>query len=159
MTVAVRVADSTGDAGADDRAFVRDLGRRTVMASVDSGRPAPERAARAAFERLCDIVEAQSHVTLIARDGAQRIGFLLLLDDLPDEVTSLPQAFVAYMAVEPHCRRRGVGGALLAAAEDEAKRRRLPYMALMVTQENAAARRLYERGAYRTERLLLCKRL
>ena len=82
-----------------------------------------------------------------------------MLDDLPDEVTLLPQAFVAYMAVEPGVRRDGVGTALLAAAEDEARRRGLPYMALMVTEENAAARRLYERGGYRTERRLLCKPL
>jgi ribosomal protein S18 acetylase RimI-like enzyme len=32
-------------------------------------------------------------------------------------------------------------------------------MALMVTEENAAARRLYERAGYRTERRLLCKAL
>ena len=65
---------------------------------------------------------------------------------LPDEVTALPQGFIAYMAVEPSLRERGVGAALLAAAEDEARRRGLPYMALMVTEENAAARALYERA-------------
>ena len=32
-------------------------------------------------------------------------------------------------------------------------------MALMVTEENAAARALYERAGYRTERRLLCKTL
>jgi len=83
----------------------------------------------------------------------------LMLDQLPDEVTSLPQGFVAYMAVEPEARRSGVARALLAAAEDEAKRRSLPYMALMVTEENAAARALYEDAGYRTERRLLCKEL
>lgn len=129
------------------------------MTSVGSVRPAAEPAVRAAFDRLCEIVEEQSHVALIAEEDGRRIGFLLLLDGLPDEVTSLPQAFVAYMAVEPRDRRRGAGAALLAAAEDEAKRRGLPYMALMVTEENEAARRLYERSAYRTERRLLCKPL
>jgi ribosomal protein S18 acetylase RimI-like enzyme len=32
-------------------------------------------------------------------------------------------------------------------------------MALMVSEENEAARRLYERDGYRTERRLLCKLL
>jgi ribosomal protein S18 acetylase RimI-like enzyme len=98
-------------------------------------------------------------VTLIAERGGERVGFLLLLDQLPDEVTLRPQAFVAYMAVEPCARGTGVGAALLAAAENEARRRLLPYMALMVTEENEAARRLYERAGYRTERRLLCKPL
>jgi ribosomal protein S18 acetylase RimI-like enzyme len=129
------------------------------MSSVGSLRRATQPAVRAAFDRLCDIVDEQSHVTLIAERNELRVGFLLLLDGLPDEVTSLSQGFVAYMAVEPVHRRAGVGAALLAAAEDEARRRGLPYMALMVTEENAGARRLYDRGGYRTERRLLCKPL
>lgn len=122
-------------------------------------RPVNEGKARDAFDRLYQIVANQSHITLIAQRDGTRLGFLLLLDDLPDEVTLLPQAFVAYMAVEPAVRGEGVGTALLAAAENEATRRGLPYMALMVTEENEAARRLYERRGYRTERRLLCKPL
>lgn len=129
------------------------------MASVSSIRPAPEAAVREAFERLCDLVEGQSHAMLIAHRGTERVGFVLLLDSLPDEVTLMPQAFLAYMAVEPAWRRRGVGAALMAAAEDEARRRGLPYMALMVTDENVAARALYDDCGYRTERRLLCKPL
>jgi ribosomal protein S18 acetylase RimI-like enzyme len=159
VTVEIRHAQRSGAQAAADREFVMALGRKCVMSSVNSLRPAPEADARAAFDRLCEIVDGQSHVTLIARRGEERLGFLLMLDDLPDEVTLLPQAFVAYMAVEPGSRRQGVGAALLAAAEDEARRRGLPYMALMVTQENEAALRLYERDGYLTERRLLCKPL
>jgi ribosomal protein S18 acetylase RimI-like enzyme len=129
------------------------------MSSVGSLRRASEPAVRAAYERLCDIVEDQSHVTLIAQCADRRVGFLMLLDDLPDEVTSLPQGFVAYMAVDPEYRRTGVGSELLAAAEDEARRRGLPYISLMVTEENAQARSLYDRHGYLTERRLLCKAL
>jgi ribosomal protein S18 acetylase RimI-like enzyme len=159
MTLHVRAASGAGEAGAADRAFVKELGRRCATSSVGALRRASEPAVRAAFDRLCDVVDGQSHVTLIAQRADRRVGFLMLLDDLPDEVTALPQGFVAYMAVEPECRGAGVGAALLAAAEDEARRRGLPYMALMVTEENAVARRLYERGGYRTERRLLCKPL
>ncbi|HVR47095.1 MAG TPA: GNAT family N-acetyltransferase [Candidatus Binatia bacterium] len=159
MTLQVRVSGGAEEAGAADRAFVRELGRRCAMSSVGSLRLATESAVRFAFDRLCDVVYDQSHVTLIAQSAERRVGFLLLLDELPDEVTALPQGFVAYMAVEPECRGSGVGAALLAAAEDEARRRGLPYIAMMVTEENAGARRLYERGGYRTERRLLCKPL
>jgi GNAT superfamily N-acetyltransferase len=154
VTVAVRRA-----ASADDRAFVDDLGKRSTASSVSSLRPAPPLASIAAYERLLETVAAQSHVTLIAERDGRPAGFALLLDDLPDDVTGLPQAFLAYMAVEPALQRHGVGTALLRAAEDEAKRRGLPYMAFMVTEENAAARALYERAGYVTERRLLSKAL
>jgi ribosomal protein S18 acetylase RimI-like enzyme len=98
-------------------------------------------------------------VLLIAEHQAKPAGFLLMLDTLPDEVTRMPQAFVAYMAVEPSLRGRGIASRLLGAAEDEARRRGLPYMGLMVTEDNAAARALYERAGYLTERRLLCKPL
>jgi len=129
------------------------------MASVPSFRHPPEAMVRVALSRLLEIVEGQSHVTLIAHDDDAPVGFALMLDELPDEVTSIAQGFIAYMAVEPDHQGRGIGAALLRGAEDEARRRGLPYMTLMVTEENAAARALYERGGYFTERRLLCKPL
>ncbi len=142
-----------------DRAFIGELGTRTLGDSVSTLRPAPAAMVRISFDRLLELVFSQPHIGVIAeRDGA-RVGFLLMLDQLPDEVTSLPQGFIAYMAVEPLARRGGVARALLSAAENEAKARSLPYMALMVTEENAAARALYEDAGYRTERRLLCKEL
>jgi ribosomal protein S18 acetylase RimI-like enzyme len=159
MSVEVRRSERNDAHAEEDLAFVRMLGRACVMSSVSTVRPTREADARSAFDRLCEVVEAQPHVTLIAQRGGDRLGFLLMLDDLPDEVTLLPQAFVAYMAVEPGARGEGVGAALLSAAENEARARRLPYMALMVTEENVAARRLYDRAGYLTERRLLCKPL
>lgn len=155
----IRLGERTGTHAAADRAFVNDLGRRSAVSSVGSLRPANDAKVREAFDRLTSIVESQSHVALIAERAGKRVGFLLLLDDLPDEVTLLRGGFVAYMAVEPDSWRSGVGSALLEAAEDEARRRRLPYIALMVSEENEAARGLYDRGGYRTERRLLCKQL
>ena len=146
-------------AGPADHAFLDDLGKRTLGSSVATFRRAPDAMVRVSYERLLDIVYGQSHVGLIAERDGVPVGFLLMLDQLPDEVTAMPQGFVAYMAVEPEVRRSGAGRALLEAAEDEAKRRALPYMGLMVTEENAAARALYERAGYRTERRLLCKEL
>lgn len=144
---------------AADRAFVACLGKRTLRSSVASFRDTTDSMLESSFERLLDIVYGQSHVLLVAEDGGEPAGFVLLLDQLPDEVTSMPQGFIAYMAVEPGSRQQGVGQRLLEAAEDEARKRGAPYMALMVTEENAAARALYEGAGYVTERRLLCKPL
>lgn len=143
--------------GAGDWAFVEDLGRRVAASSRVRG--ASDEELDAAFVRLLDVVASQPHALFVAEEGGRETGFLILLDGLPDEVTLQPQAFVAYMAVEPLAEGRGVGTALLAAAEDEAKRRGLPYISLMVTESNLRAMRLYERCGYRTERRLLCKPL
>ncbi|MBV9104022.1 MAG: GNAT family N-acetyltransferase [Candidatus Eremiobacteraeota bacterium] len=143
----------------DDREFLWDLGRRTVAKSISELRPAPLVLAQTCYERLLEFVEAQSHVVLVAERRSQRIGFLLLLDALPDEVTGLPQGFIAYMAVEPRARQTGVGAALLRSAEAIARKRGLPFMAMMVTEDNGAARALYARAGYTTERRLLCKPL
>ncbi len=145
--------------GEADRAFIRDLGKRTAMDSVSPVRRASPGSVLESYDRLLEIVEDQSHVALIAESDGKPAGFLLLLDRLADEVTGEPQAFVAYMAVERAYRREGVGAALMRAAEDEARSRGLPYIALMVTEENAAAQALYATFGFVTERRLLCKEL
>ena len=142
-----------------DRGFVLELGRGTMGDSVAPFRDYLRCMLDASYEGLLEYSFAQSHVLLIAeRDGA-RAGFLLMLDTLPDEVTRMPQAFIVYMAVEPSQRRNGIGKQLLDAAEDAARKRGLPYMGLMVTEQNAAALRLYHGSGFLDERRLLCKPL
>jgi ribosomal protein S18 acetylase RimI-like enzyme len=143
-----------------DREFVRDLGARVAMTSVSPLRQAIGSLVVLAYEKLLEFIYSQSHVTLIADDdGGKQVGFLLLLDMLPDEVSMSPQAFVAYMAVEPEHRRRGIGRALLNAAEGVARERGLPMIAMMVTEGNVPALELYTSSGYSTERRLLCKPL
>jgi ribosomal protein S18 acetylase RimI-like enzyme len=143
--------------GPRDRAFVLDLGRRSLSASVPSHRnPAPQ-AVEESYERLIDFASERNHVLLIAESALEKLGFVLLLDGLPDEVTLEPQAFIAYMAVEPQARNQGAGTALLAAAETAARERGRSHVALMVTEDNDAARQLYAAAGYFTERRLLCK--
>jgi ribosomal protein S18 acetylase RimI-like enzyme len=144
---------------ADDRPFIDDLGKRTMADSVAQFRYVQEGLLEASYEGLLDFVFRQSHVLLVAERDGERAGFVLMLDAMPDEVTRMPQGFIAYMAVEPSARGHGIASRLLAAAEDEARRRGLPYMGLMVTEDNAAARALYGRAGYLTERRLLCKPL
>lgn len=144
---------------AADRAFVEDLGKRTLLDSVAAFRYRNQSMIEVSYERLLQIVFEQSHLFLIAEEDAAPAGFALMLDTLPDEVTLMPQGFIAYMAVEPQMRRRGAAAKLLAALEDEARARGLPYMGLMVTEGNAAALSLYRGAGYLTERRLMCKPL
>jgi ribosomal protein S18 acetylase RimI-like enzyme len=144
---------------AGDRPFVEDLGERTMRDSVASFRYYNEALVNASYAGLLDFVFTQSHALFVAEKDGERAGFVLMLDSMPDEVTRMPQAFIAYMAVEPSARRTGIGTRLLEAAEEAARQRGLPYMGLMVTEENEAARQLYERAGFLTERRLLCKPL
>ena len=151
--VAVRRGDR------DDRDFVRDLGRRSAGSSVSPARESRDADVAFAFDRLVDFVYDRSHEALIAEEHGERVGFLLMLYDVPDEVTLVDQGFIAYTAVEPHARRRGVGRALLSAAEAYARASGRRYMSLMVTEENAPARALYDGSDYATERRMMTKTL
>ncbi len=142
-----------------DRAFVRSLGERSADTSVSSLRGGDPVSVRIAFERLLAFVDEREHVVLIAELGDRRVGFVLLIFDLPDEVTLTDQAFVAYMAVEPDARGTGVGRALLDEAERSARDAGRGVVSLMVTEENAAARALYDGAGYVTERRMLSKRV
>jgi len=140
-----------------DRAFVIDLGRRVAPTSVSSLRIALPPLVEGAYERLVEYVLAREHDVLIAESDGAPAGFALLIYDLPDEITLTEQTFVAYMAVEPDRQRQGIGRALLASIEDRARRRGLPYLSLMVTEENAAARELYADAGFTTERRMMTK--
>lgn len=144
---------------ANDRSFVLDLGRRTIGASESAIRPASRKDLEKSYERLVDFIFGRSHVLLIAESSMEKIGFLVLLDEMPDEVSDGSQAFIAYMAVEPHAERQGVAKRLLDEAERVACERGLPALALMVTEGNRAARELYAQAGFVTERRLLAKKL
>jgi ribosomal protein S18 acetylase RimI-like enzyme len=143
----------------NDRGFIIDLGRRVAASSISTIRPAPLALVELAYDRLIEVVFGHACDVLIASDDAGPRGFLILLRDLPDEVTATEQAFVAYMAVEPAAQRRGIGAALLRGAEDLARASGLAFLSLMVTEDNLAARDLYHRFGLRTERRMLTKAL
>jgi ribosomal protein S18 acetylase RimI-like enzyme len=154
---ALKAPFSIRAATAHDRDFVEDLGLRTIASSASRVRGGDPADLRISYARLLEFLFKQSHVLLVAVAAEERLGFLVMLDDLPDEVTGAPQAFVAYMAVEPNARRLRVASALLERAEQLAREKGLPSIALMVTEENRAARELYARTGFVTERRLLAK--
>ena len=149
------VAVRRGDEG--DREFVRDLGRRTATSSISAVRIARHDDVLYSLERLTEFVFGRRHAALIAERGGERVGFLLLLYDMPDEVTLTQQAFVAYTAVEPHARAAGVGRALMVAAEAHARAEGFGYVSLMVTEDNTPARKLYDGAGFVTERRMMTK--
>ncbi len=70
------------------------------------------------------------------------------------------RGWVYYLAVAPDMRKRGLGQAMMRAAEAWVADRGMPKMQLMVRMENAAAAGFYHAIGYETEdRLLLAKRL
>jgi ribosomal protein S18 acetylase RimI-like enzyme len=142
-----------------DRAFVLDLGRRVSPTSVSSLRVAIAPLVEGAYERLVEYVIAREHDILVAEVDGVAAGFALLIYDLPDEITLTEQTFIAYMAVEPAWQRRGIAGILMANIEDQARKRGLPYLSLMVTEDNTAARALYAASGFTTERRMMTKAL
>jgi ribosomal protein S18 acetylase RimI-like enzyme len=143
-----------------DHAYIEALGTDTAEAGVSAARPVSGDVAALAFRRLLAFCEQRPQtVVLIAESESVPVGFLILIVDIPDDVTQMPQAFVAYMAVEPIARRRGAGRLLLSEAEREARKLGLPHLSLMVTAGNAPARALYDAVGFVEERAILTKPL
>ena len=140
-----------------DRAFVIDLGRRVSPTSVSSLRVGLPPLVEGAYERLVEYVISRDHAMLIADYDGVPAGFALVIFDLPDEITLTEQGFVAYMAVEPSVQRRGIGRELLDRIEVLARDRGVPYLSLMVTEENASAIGLYAAAGFSTERRMMTK--
>ena len=70
------------------------------------------------------------------------------------------RGWVYYLAVAPDARKRGLGQAMMRAAEAWVLARGMPKMQLMVRMENAAATGFYHAIGYETEeRVLLARRL
>lgn len=154
MSVRVRAARP------DDSSFIEVLGLATALDTVSPVRDISRPAAEAAFRRLLAFCnDRPGTVSLIAERANVPAGFLILVTDMPDEITQERQAFVAYLAVQENDRGRGVGRALLDAAIAEGQQRHLPYISLMVSADNVAARALYESEHFMNERVLMCRPL
>jgi len=142
----------------DDDRFISALGSTSAASSISQIRHVSADTAALSFRRLLMFCrERPGTVDLIADVDGDPAGFLILLTDVPDDVTQTDQAFIAFMAVAEPLRRSGVGKALLRAAEAEARRLRLPHLSLMVSADNAAARSLYDKAGFSAERQLLTK--
>jgi len=88
-------------------------------ASVSFMLPLPRAHARAFWDRVATDVAARRRILLAAADDQGICGTVQLFLELPDNQPH--RADVAKMLVHRRARRRGVGAALLGAAEDAAR--------------------------------------
>lgn len=84
-------------------------------------------------------------VILVALDGDTLLGTVTLATDMPPNQPH--RADVQKMIVAAAARRRGIGAALMAAVEAEARDRRRSLLVLDTISDSAAAR-LYERSGW-----------
>jgi ribosomal protein S18 acetylase RimI-like enzyme len=84
---------------------------------------------------------------LLARAGPDLIGTVMVGFDGH-------RGWVYYLASAPHCRKRGIGRALMQAAEAWLGDRGCPKIQLMVRGDNAVARGFYEAMGYDVQDVL-----
>ena len=154
MSVNVRLARG------EDQSFIDALGLETALETVSPVRAITKHDADQALRRLLAFCRDRAGtVFFVAETGGQRAGFLILLTDVPDDVTRMRQAFVAYVAVRSEDRGNGIGRALVQAAIAEGQRRNLPHISLMVSANNVTARGLYESEHFLHDRILMSRPL
>jgi GNAT superfamily N-acetyltransferase len=144
----------------DDRDFVLDLAERLAEVGMPPWRD-PE-AMRAFHHRYAvATVEAggrgEADAVFVAEgaDG-ERLGAVHVHDD-STSLTGEPQAYLATLAVAAEAEGRGVGRALMEAAEVWAHARGHRVLALDVFAGNVGARAFYERLGYRDETVTMVK--
>jgi GNAT superfamily N-acetyltransferase len=95
--------------------------------------------------RLEHLLSSGNIIALLAGEPAVGLAMLTLRPNLWHEG---PVALLDELYVVPGERRRGIGTALLKAAEDECRQRGSGLLEINVDGEDAAARRFYERHGY-----------
>jgi ribosomal protein S18 acetylase RimI-like enzyme len=106
-----------------------------------------------------DAIGKPDHLTLIATgdDGAP-LGFIHAFGERSG-LTGEEQGYISMLAVLPAASGRGVGRALMEAAEDWARGRGYRLLTLETFGDNHGARAFYARLGYREETLKLAREL
>lgn len=103
--------------------------------------------------------EAPTVFVQVAIDGGGSIVGATMTSLRPEPLSHEPSAHLEVLAVAEHAAGRGVGTALIAAMEAEARARGATSITLHVFANNARARALYERAGYAGEILRYFKSL
>jgi GNAT superfamily N-acetyltransferase len=114
-------------------------------ASVSFMLPLPLEKAVAFWRGVADGVERGARVLLIAEDEAGIVGTVQLILEQPENQPH--RADIAKMLVHHRARRRGIGAALMGAAEECAKAAGKSLLVLDTASDEAA--RIYERLGWR----------
>ncbi len=109
---------------------------------------------------LVDAVQSpgEGQVVLIAEEAGMRAGYVHLHPDV-DFFTGETHGHVSDLVVAPGAEGRGIGRALMEAAEAWARARGYRLLTLNVFGDNVRARALYDRLGYRPDTTKMVKEL
>jgi ribosomal protein S18 acetylase RimI-like enzyme len=144
----------------DDASF-RQLNLRTFRDSIPPGTPVDEEAfARhhAWILQAYGYADGRRSTVLVAEVGGRYAGHCWIGTQV-DFFTNRPEAWIYDLTVGPAWRRRGLGHALLDAAENFVRSRGFGYLGLQVMAHNAAAQELYRARGYGVPAMTLRKPL
>ncbi|MFP5378162.1 MAG: N-acetyltransferase family protein [Vicinamibacteria bacterium] len=148
------------DARVEDRAALRALLPR--LAAFDLP---PDRRAEDLWRGDGELLErylrgdATECFCLVAADVSDAPLGVALVRMQPEPLSHDPAAHLEVLALAPEAEGRGLGRALVSAAETRARERGARHMTLHVFANNTRARALYERAGYDGEMLRYRKRL
>ncbi|MDR3541342.1 MAG: GNAT family N-acetyltransferase [Desulfosporosinus sp.] len=145
-----------------DWPFMYDLAKRGIQDSISPWRKQPVEETLKYRETILKgfwtWIQQSGSIVLIAEEN-QPIGYLVLHASSREEITGVNQGWIMDLGVLPEWRGKGVGRALLKAAEDYCCEQRVPYLGLAVTSHNVRALHLYEQFGFAEERKLMVKLL
>jgi len=144
----------------DDLATVLSLAGRLAEFSLPPWRTGAQviETERRALARAFAAAAADAPVFVAEDAGAVPLGFMYL-ETLVDYFTARSHAHIAILAVAASAEGRGVGRALLDAADQWARERGHPFITLNVFSRNTRARAVYERLGYGPETIRYLKPL
>jgi ribosomal protein S18 acetylase RimI-like enzyme len=97
-------------------------------------------------------------VILLAEENGQKLGFIQLKEE-KEFFSGEAHGYIANLAVAKEAESKGVGKALMNAAETWSKERGYRYLSLYVFGTNGHARKFYEKLGYDEDSLKLTKML
>ena len=137
----VSVRDATSD---DVQELVEMWGELRVLAGrLDRGGAAPTEAG--VLRRLHDVADDPDRRLVVATLGGEIVGTALLSHEPVAALADVGAVHVHYLHVRPAHRRRGIGGALLAAAVSFAEECGAEHVVANVSSQLREAQRFYAR--------------
>ena len=141
-----------------DTAFILSLVPRFVAFELPKGRRKRETAAaiHTDIEHVLHEAPPGDHFFVAEKPGEQRTGFLHLQVQR-DFFSGARACHIADLAVTPNHDGQGIGRALLAHAEEWARKNRCKLLTLSVFPGNTRAHALYERNGFNADLLRMAK--
>ncbi len=143
-------------ARADDRPWIRSLIPRLREFGPPGWRPVAAMDESEAAATLAAVEDGPERTVLVAEIGEGLAGFVHV-ETAVDFFTRERHGHISTIVVAPGHERRGVGRALMDAAEEWCRERGYRLLTLHVFEQNGAARRLYERAGFRVDTIKYLK--